>query len=39
MNRDCRLMPERVWDFAENHLPQLRQIVQTLLAELGPTEG
>ena len=31
-------MPERVWDYAENHLPQLRQIVQALLAESGPPE-
>ena len=30
------VMPERVWDYAENHLPQLRHIVQTLLAELAP---
>ena len=33
------VMPERVWDYAENHLPQLRQIVEVLLAELGPPEG
>ena len=32
------VLPERVWDYAENHLPQLRQIVQALLAELGPPE-
>ena len=31
--------PERVWDYAENHLPELRRIVQALLAELGPPEG
>lgn len=30
------VMPERVWDYAENHLPQLRRIAQTLLAELAP---
>ena len=30
------VMPERVWDYAENHLPQLRRIVQVLLAELAP---
>ena len=32
------VMPERVWDYSENHLPQMRQIVQALLAELGPPE-
>ena len=31
-----RVVPERVWDYAKNHLPQLAQIAQTLLAELGP---
>ena len=31
--------PERVWDYAENHLPQLRRIVKALLAELGPPEA
>ena len=30
------VMPKRVWDYAENHLPQRRRIVQTLLAELTP---
>ncbi len=30
------VMPERVWDYAENHLPQLRRIVQALLAEFRP---
>ena len=30
--------PERVWDYAENHLPRLRQVVQSLLAELGAPE-
>ena len=29
------VLPERVWDYAENHLPQLRRIVQALLAELA----
>ena len=28
--------PERVWDYAENHLPQLCRLVRELLAELGP---
>ncbi len=28
--------PERVWDYVQNHLPQLRRIVRELLAELGP---
>ncbi len=32
------VMPERVWDYAENHRPQLRRIVQSLLAELKPPE-
>ena len=32
------VMPERVWDYAENHLPELRQVVQALLAELDPPE-
>ena len=32
------VMPERVWDYAENHLPELRRIVQALLAKLGPPE-
>ena len=32
------VMPERVWDYAEHHLPQLRRIVQALLAESGPPE-
>ena len=32
------VMPERVWGYAENHLPQLRRIVQALLFKLGPPE-
>ena len=32
------VIPERVWDYANNHLPQLRQIGQTPLAELGLPE-
>lgn len=30
------VMPQRVRNYAENHLPQLRRVVQTLLAELAP---
>ena len=30
--------PGRVWDYAENHLPELRRIVETLLAEVEPSE-
>jgi len=30
--------PERVWMIAEGNLPQLREAVQALLAELGPPE-
>ena len=30
------VMPERAWDYAENHLPQLRRIMQALPAELAP---
>ena len=33
------VMPERVWDYAENHLPQQRRIVDGLLAELEPPAG
>lgn len=32
------VMPIRVWDYAANHLPQLRQTVQLLLNELGTAE-
>ena len=32
------VMPERVWDYAENQLPHVRRIVQHLLAELEPPE-
>ena len=28
--------PDRVWDYAENDLPQLRGVVRELLTELGP---
>ena len=30
------VIPDRVWDFAENDLPELREQVQELLGELGP---
>ena len=33
-----RVLPDRVWSYAEGNLPELRQIVQTLLTELGPPE-
>ena len=33
-----RVIPERVWAYARHDLPELRKIVQTLLAELGPPE-
>ena len=32
------VIPDRVWDYAENDLPELRKIVQALLDELGPPE-
>ena len=32
------VIPERVWDYAENDLPNLHKMVQTLLAEMGPLE-
>lgn len=32
------VVAERVWDHAENELPKLLRIVQSLLAELGPPE-
>ena len=31
-----QVVPELVWDYAQNHLPQLRRVVRTLLIELGP---
>ena len=34
----ANVVPDRVWDYAENHLPQLLRIVQSLLAELAPPE-
>ena len=33
------VIPERVWDYAVNDLPQLRRVAQALLAELGPPEA
>jgi len=33
------VIPDRVWDYAENYLPELRRIVLALLAELGPPEA
>ena len=32
------VMPERVWDYTENHLPRVLQVVEALLAELGPPD-
>lgn len=34
----AHVVPELVWDYAQNHLPNLRQVVSTLLIELGPLE-
>ena len=33
-----RVMPERVWTYAINNLPELRRIVRALITELGPCE-
>ena len=33
------VIPDRVWDYAENDLPKLRRIVQALLAEMGPPDA
>ncbi len=33
------VIPERVWDYAENDLPELRKMVQALLCEMGPPEA
>ena len=33
------VMPERVWDYAKNDLPELRKTVKAVLAELGPPEA
>lgn len=32
------VIPDRVWDYAENDLPGLHRIVRALLAEMGPLE-
>ena len=32
------VIPERIWDYAENELPELRKVVQALLAEMGGPE-
>lgn len=34
-----RVNPERVWSHAQRNLPELRRVVQALLAELGPPEA
>lgn len=42
MQADPRVLlalPELVWDYAQNHLSNLWQIVRTLLNELGLLEG
>ena len=33
------VIPERVWDYAQNDLPALHRIVRSLLAEMGPPEA
>ncbi len=35
----ANVIPDRVWDYAQNDLPELRRIVQKLMAEMGPPEG
>ena len=32
------VIPDRVWDYAQNDLPELHRIVRELLAELGPLD-
>lgn len=32
------VIPERVWDFVVNDLPELHRSVQALLAEMGPPD-
>lgn len=34
-----RVIPERVWTYANNNLPELRRIVQALITELGPVKN
>ena len=33
------VIPDRVWDYARNDLPELRRIVRALLAEMDPPEA
>ena len=33
------VIPDRVWDYAENDLPELRRIAQALLGEMEPPEA
>ena len=33
------VIPERVWDYAENDLPELHRVVRELLAEMEPPEA
>ena len=33
------VIPDRVWDYAKNDLPELRRTVQALLAEMEPPEA
>ena len=33
------VIPDRVWDYAQNDLSELCRIVQALLTEMGPPEG
>ena len=33
------VIPDRVWDYAQSDLPELRNVVQILLAELGHPEA
>ena len=34
----ANVMPERVWDYARNHLPELRRIVRQLLADSASSD-
>ena len=33
------VIPDRVWDYAKSDLPELRNVIQMLLAELGDSEA
>ena len=33
------VIPERVWDYVVNDLPELHRVVQVLLAEMGPPDA